>query len=486
MVVTRGENMVWRRILFALGMLLALGMVHATVFLNGTIGKCTVMSPGQTKMFVLSVEEPETAQYIVTITSDGLSVYPKEFHLYLEGNETATRWVKVTAPVMVVDQYYTLDVSVYKADTSELVESKQYCFRVYKGILGSQLPDVTFGYKNVRVEKGIVYVTLYVSNMSRSTISAKLDSDYGRVTFDMNPVIVKPYRTVTVKAEIPVDEYLPEYVKFYAVIDDTTKEITVKMPMPEAIQPKVFIDVPERIVISQPLTELLITVTNEGESPITIVMGGKGLPAGVNVTSDEMTVAPGQTVAVKTYITAPRVLKTGTFLSKICVKDTYGAELACKYTVIEINSRSKTAVETTPSAKGLTVTMTVNNGAKPYYGVSVEITAPKGWKFEANPQTFDLGAYESRSIEVTFVPEKNAVDGTAVIRLIAPDGTVIAQKVVELKKSALTGYATAGSSSTLGLIIAAIVIALIIALIVKKGKEVEETSVEFEELTKKE
>jgi len=226
MVVTKGGgNMMWRRVLFALGFLLALGFVHATIFLNGTVGNCTVMSPGSTKMFVLSIEEPETAQYIVTITSDGLSVYPQEMQLYLEANDTATRWVKIIAPKFVVDQYYTLDVSVYRADTSELVESKQYCFRVYKGILGSTMPDVTFGYKDVTVEKGNVYVTLYVTNMSRTTVSAELDSDYGKVSFQMNPIIVKPYRTVETKAVIPIDEYLPEYVKFYAKINGTLQVI---------------------------------------------------------------------------------------------------------------------------------------------------------------------------------------------------------------------------------------------------------------------
>ncbi|NPA86533.1 MAG: hypothetical protein GXO00_00805 [Candidatus Diapherotrites archaeon] len=482
--------MVWKRVLLALGLLLTLGMVNASVFLSGTADECTLLKPGETQMYVLAVEQPVSGTYIVTLTSDGLNVYPSEITLYLEANKTATRWVKITAPTMVVDEYYTLDISVYRADTGELVESKQYCFHVYKGVLASTLPDVVFGYKKVEVTDATVYVTLYISNMSPSTVSATLDSDYGRVTFETNPVVVKPYRTVEVVAEIPVEELLPEYVTFYAIFDGgVEKKVTVRMPVPEALQPQVELEIPERIVVDSPLTTFVAKVTNNGASEITVVLDGRELPLGVDITSDEYTIMPGETVAMKGYVTADRVLRTGTFLSKICVKDVYGAELKCKYTTIELVSKSETVAQETTTTEGYTVTLTVNNGGKTYYGVTVEVIAPAGWKYTATPETFDLGAYEAKTVEVTFVPEDNAVDGTAIIRLVAPDGTVIAQKTVELKKSAITGYATAGTGgSVLGIIIAAIVIALIVALIIKKGREVEETEEveEFAELTKKE
>ena len=100
---------------------------------------------------------------------------------------------------------------------------------------------------------------------------------------------------------------------------------------------------------------------------------------------------------------------------------------------------------------------------------------------------FDLESYETESVKVTFTPTKDAKDGVAVIKLVAADGTVIAQKTVKLSTSALTGYATlGGSSSIIGLVIAEIVIALIVAAVIKKGKKAEEEIEGFEELTKKE
>ncbi len=486
MVVTNGgEKMVRRTALMLLGLVLALGLGHATVFLTGVTGDCTLLKPGATKMYVLSIEESTSGTYMVTITTDGLYVYPKELTLNMEANKTYTKWVKVTAPYNVVDEYYTLQVSVFDSNAN-LVESREYCFHVYKGILETTAPDVVFGYKGTDVSDGKVKVALYVSNLGPSTVTAYLDSDYGLVAFSQNPVIVKGYRTVEVTAEMPVDEHLPEYVTFYAKIGDATKEVTVRMPVPESIQPDVTVTPPEKVIIDSPLTTTYVKVTNNSDAEFTVKIVGKSLPFGVGVYSDEVKVPPKETILVKTYFTANNVLKTGDFLSKICVEDEYGAELSCKYTVIEVLGTGESTASTEVEKNAIVATLTVKNGSKAYYGVKVEVVAPEGWNYETTPQVLDLDSYETEEVKVSFTPTENAKDGVAVIRLVAADGTVIAQKTVNLSTKALTGYATLGSgSSVIGLIIAAIIIALIVAAVVKKGKEAEAEIEEFEELTKK-
>ena len=172
------------------GILLLAGLVHGSVFLTGANNGCTLMKPGETRMLILSVEEPTAGSYMITATSDGLYTYPKEMTLYLEANKTASRWIKVVAPTNVFDEYYTLDLSVYDAN-AQIVESKQYCFHVYKGVLESTAPDVVFGYKGVQLKDGKVYVNLYVSNLGRDTVTATLDSDYANVEFKDNPLIVR-------------------------------------------------------------------------------------------------------------------------------------------------------------------------------------------------------------------------------------------------------------------------------------------------------
>ena len=466
------------------GILLLAGLAHGTVFLTGANNGCTLMKPGETRMLILSVKEPTAGSYMITATSDGLYAYPKELRLYLEANKTASRWIKVVAPTNVFDEYYTLDVSVYDAN-AQIVESKQYCFHVYKGVLESTAPDVVFGYKGVQLKDGKVYVDLYVSNLGRDTVTATLDSDYANVEFKDNPLIVRGYRTVETTAVIPADEHLPDFVRFYATVGGNQKTIVVKMPTDKVIRPDVTIDVPEKIVMTSTMSRDYVRVTNNGSVPISVKIGGKEMPFGVGVTSDVIKVYPKQTVMVPFYIVSDNVLRTGKFLSKICVEDEFGAELDCKYTEIVVPSKKEVEANKVVETNAITVQMSITNGAKKYYGVSVEITAPSGWKYTAEPENFDLDPYETQNVSVSFSPGKNAQDGVAVIKLVAADGTVLAQKVVELKKSALTGYATAGSSSVIGLIVAAIVIALIVAAIVKKGEEVEETDEELKELVKK-
>ena len=288
------------------------------------------------------------------------------------------------------------------------------------------------------------------------------------------------------KAEIPADEYLPEFVTFYAYVGDSEKKVTVRMPVTESSQPRIKLEIPARMTIDSPLETFAARITNEGETPVTVALSGKALPFGVGLYSDKVELEPGEAAIVTVYLTVDKVIRTGTFLSKVCVEDRYGAELVCKHIVLELTSEKKVEAQETATPTSYTVTITVENGAEEYSDVSVEVETPKGWSYEASPTTVDLEPYEVESITVTFTPAEDAVDGTAIVRLVTPDGTVIAQKTVALSKSALTGYATVGASSPLALIIAAIVIALIVALVIKKGKRAVEEEEEFEELTRKE
>lgn len=464
-----------------------LSLALAYINISGVEPECTVLSPGETRLFTLELNVSHEGTYDIIISSDGLYVYPSEMRLYLTDNRISTKWIKITAPENVVNQYYVLEVDIFKASDSSLVESKEYCFRVYKGMLASTYPDVVLGKKRVYIENDEVKIELYIRNMGSTPVTVTLDSTYPETYFDENPVIVGPYRERTVTATIPVVDAIPEYVTFKGIMEGITKQVTVRMPVREILMPNVDIDVPEKIILDTAIKTAEVRVSNNGDAPAILKIKGKAMPFGVAAFSDTFTIYPHETVRVPVYITTKGTLTTGTFLSKLCLYDKYDTQLTCRYITIDVPDKKETKVETKTTEKGITAIIEIKNGAKRYIGAKVEVKVPKGWRYSVSKERFDLSPYEEESIEVIFVPEENAQEGTAVVRVLTSDGTVLAQKTVELSPGVLTGYVLAGTVSPIGMVIAAVILALVVAIIIKKGKKAEQIeAAEFEELTKKE
>lgn len=456
----------------------------SALFLVEASDTCNVLSPGETQIFTLSLKVDADGTYSVVLSSNGLYVYPKEMLLDLQANVTENRLIEVRAPGTVFDAYYTLTIDVYNTANNQLVDSRQYCFRVFSGYTTQPVSDVIFGQKGVSLTNDKVEVTLFVRNESSLVVYAELFSDYGNVQFRENPVTVGPYGEKEVVAEIPITPTLPEYIKFFAKIGNVEKNVVVKLP--SIRKADITLEAPESLVVNNLVERLYVRVNNNSDFDVVVRFRADNLPKGTALLSDDVKVGGGESVQVPLLLRFDNLKRTGVFTPRVCVTDKYGSDLDCTYVIVEIPDRKVVKTEENVNPTAYTVTINIENGAKRQENVKVEVKAPKGWKYVAEPSLLDIAPYETVSVNVSFTPEANAEDGPAIVRLVAPDGTVIAQRTINLSKSALTGYVTASpaASNVVLLILAAIVI-LAIAYLIRKGKQAEEAAMEFEELTKK-
>ncbi len=477
--------MIWIMVL----LLLLATPVNAAISLSVPDG-CTVVKPGTQYMYLLTYTPEADGQRILRLVSNGMSVYPQEIWINALKGETYTYYISVTSPANVVDSYYTLVVEEYDATTSQKISEKQYCFRVYRGVSYEGAPHLVVGYKDISVKGDSIEIMLFVRNLGEYVEVVSFNSDYENVYFNVNPVIVPPFKEVEVSARIPIGTQvtIPRYVKIFATSGDITKEITVQLPVTDVYTSDISLSTPREVIVDTSIVFVPVLITNNSDRDITVYIKGKGLPLGVNVLSDPVRIPPGATVRTEAWITLDTVYDTGTFVSKLCAVDTYGAEIECKNVIITIPEQPESvSVVEQDTGKGKMVTITVEAGTERIYGGKVEVEAPEGWEVKVSPETIYVRPFGREMVTVEFVPSENAQGGTALITIKDSEGEIITTRTVELSPSPGTGFVTASTSSVIGAVILAAVLAVIAVTLLKRKKKEKESGIEeIEELLKKE
>ena len=455
-------------------------------------GDCTLLKPGESKVYILTYTPTGSGDRILQITSDGLAVSPSEITVKnAQEGAKYLYYVRVTAPGNVVDSFYTLKVTEYDALTNDVLSAKEYCFRVYRGISYEGAPQVVVGYESVYTTNDAVVVEVFVKNLGSYTETVYLNSDYANMYFERNPVVVYPYKTARVKAYIPIEEVaaLPDYVKLFATVGDVTKEVVVQMP--RALINRVELDVraPREIVVNTAISYVPVLVANNSDVPVKVMVVGKEMPMGVSLRSDVYKVLPGSQVRIEAIMKTGRVFDVGAFVSKICVTDEFGTELECKSVVITIpEEKEKVSVVEEEAGDEKVVTVTVEAGTDYVPRAKVEVEAPEGWSVEVFPETFDLEPYTREVVTVKFKAVDGASEGIATIRITDEEGNVIAQRTITLRSPGLTGFFLGGASSLAALVLVAAIILAVAAYVNRRRKtgKAEGDEEEIKELLSKE
>ncbi len=474
------KRIIWALVGVVFVLAAAVGMAKISV-VSGEYAHCETVYPGDKIVKTLRLEVDQSGWYHLSV-STSLMVYPEEKDIYLEADEPYYMPVTIQTPI-VDDAYYTV-VFTLTDENGAFVDETTYCVhvtRAARGVTGTE-GDFEFAAGEVCHEDGYIVIPLYIRNLGRTPLVVELDADYYGTKFTRTSLTVYPGREETVYAKISAKETVPSKVTFYAFYNGGRKETTVYIGE-EDVEPEILMEVPSTIVIAKDIVFVPVKITNTGPSTIEGKIVGVSMPYGVSVLSDDVKLGPKEIATTTLIVNAKNVLLTGEYVAKICFETHTGERVACKHVIVELPSIERKSVEVEARATEQVVVFEIENGPKEYRGVHVEAKLPKGWMAQVEPSEFDLGPNETQRIVVTLKPTDEAVDGTARIVVKAADGTVIATKTLNLKKSALTGYAVAGVSPA-WLIVIVVILAVLYALFTRGGGKTEYEELKAEVMKK--
>jgi len=236
---------------------------------------------------------------------------------------------------------------------------------------------------------------------------------------------------------------------------------------------------PTEVTIKQGTTFVPVRITNYGTTVVKVTPKLVDAPFGIGSYADEETIYPEQTKVVTMIVTAKDVLSAGDKVAQLCLVDDAGVRRECKHVLIHVPAAKASEANVNVVAGQYEVDLQLQNGATSYDVAYVDVQMPKGWTAKIYPgDTLSIKPYQLVDVKVLFKPGADAEDGIATIYLKSADGTVLAQKTVDLSKSKLTGYSVLGGNTAAWIVVGIVVLALLLALFSKGGKE----SSEFDEL----
>ncbi len=474
----------WISVLLSLGVLLVLAGTGFSKMSMGVPASCELISPGSKVMKNIVVDFSDIPNYVsgyykLVLVSDVVNVNPSSFYVYTQSrNDRVIKTIVMEASPFVWSDRGVIRAELYYPDGT-LAETQEWCIRVERT---GGTEDVVVYHGTPYTEEGWIVIPLYVSNGTSDPVSVLLDSDYTDVQFESNPVVVRGGKTSMVRVMLPADG-APSAIKVYARIEGSgvTKELVVRLPK---YRVDVELSVNDRILVDSDIVFLPVTLTNTGDVPLEVTLDLKGEPLGLVIRSERVYLEPGESRLVTAILEAKRLLDSGRDVAQLCVKEISGAELACKNVVIEVPDVKRVEENVEITAEGYTVVFTIENGSRDYSALRLVVKTPEGWEYETDRKVFDLEPFASETVSVTFIPTENAKDGMAVVKVVAEDGTVVAQKVFDLRRSGITGFAGLGGS-LVAILIGLIIVAVILALVLRKREKTPTMNEEIKELLKK-
>jgi len=375
----------------------------------------------------------------------------------------------IRAPFDVVDDYFSVTFTLYDAD-NQYVDDTTMCIHVSRyGEAAASVTDFAFGAKEYHEEGGYVVIPLYVKNTGSVDTTVEFLADYSDVRFTKTAVFVRAGGEAEVLAKVPGTDDLPSSITFYAYGNGVRKEVKVRFTSDTAEQ-VVDVQMPDEITLNQGITYVPLKMTNYGGTRIVVTPKLKDAPFGINSYAEPVALYPKQTATVNLIVKARDVLQTGQRVAKLCLLDDAQVSTFCKYLVLNIPAPETEDSKVTVTDGEKVVSITINNGAKDYDNVSVDVDAPRGWLVRVEPSdVLNRPAYEALDLNVYFMPSSGAEDGLATVSVRAPDGTILAKRTVDLSKSELTGFGVLGDVSPAWAIVGLIVLAVLFALFSKGG-----------------
>ncbi len=439
---------------------------------------CETVYPGSTITRAIHVSADQAGWYTIVATS-ALTVGPQHTQVYLKDGESKDVIFTIQVPSNVDDQYYTVTWTLYDQNDNYVDDTTQ-CFHVTKYTAGAEGAgtDYIFGAKEYYEEDGYLVIPLYVTNTGRTDVTVDFVSNFQDVVFTKNAVLVRPGRTVEILAKIHTSEQLPSTITFYAYGNGIRKETQVHFTS-NTFSDRLDVQFPTEVTIKQGTTFVPVRITNYGTTVVKVTPKLVDAPFGIGSYADEETIYPEQTKVVTMIVTAKDVLSAGDKVAQLCLVDDAGVRRECKHVLIHVPAAKTAEANVNVVAGQYEVDLQLQNGATSYDVAYVDIQMPKGWTAKIYPSdTLSIKPYQLVDVKVFFKPGADAEDGIATIYLKSADGTVLAQKTVDLSKSKLTGYSVLGGNTAAWIVVGIVVLALLLALFSKGGKE----SSEFDEL----
>ena len=446
---------------------------------------CVSVYPGDSITRAVRVDVDYSGWYEIYVTSD-IDVRPGSWVGYISESEPKYVYFTIRAPVDVIDDYFSVTFTLYDFD-GQYVDDTTMCVHVSRyGEAAASVTDFAFGAEEYYEEDGYIVIPLYVKNTGSVDMTVEFLADYTDVRFTKTSVFVRAGDEEKVLAKVPSTDDLPSSITFYAYGNGVRKEVKVRLTS-DTVEKAVELQVPDEITLNEGVTYVPVKITNYGDTKIEVTPKLKDAPFGVRSFAESVTLYPKQTATVNMIVRARDVLQTGKRVARVCLLDDAQVPLVCKYVVLDIPApKAKDANITVVDGEKL-VEIVINNGAKEYDNVVVDVEAPKGWLVRVEPSDIlDIPAYETVEVKVYFAPSGDAESGLATVVVRAPDGTVLAKKTVNLDKSELTGFAVLGSFSPVWAIVGIIILALLFALFSKGGTSGDENIEKLKaEITKK-
>ncbi len=440
---------------------------------------CQAVYPGSTITRTIHVDVNQSGWYTIAATS-AVTVGPQHEQVYLRAGEGKDVIFTIQFPSNVDDQYYTVTWTLYDAN-GNYVDDTTECFHVtkYQATAEGAGTDFLFGAKAYYEDSGYIVVPLYVTNTGRTDVTVDFVSDFQDVIFTKNAVLVRPGRTVEILAKIPAADQIPSTITFYAYGNGIRRETVVHFPG-TVFSDRIDVQFPPEIAIKNGTTFVPVKITNMGTTAVTLTPKLVDAPFGIASYADSVTLYPRQTKTITMIVTAQGVLSSGQKVAKLCLLDDAGVRRVCKYILIDLPGAHTSESNVSVANGQYEVDLKLQNGATAYDVAYVDVQMPKGWTVQIYPSdTLSIKPYQLVDIKAIFKPGKDAQDGLATVYLKSADGTVLAQKTIQLSKSKLTGYAVLGGSTAAWVVVGIVVLALLLALFSKGNSG---GSSEFDEL----
>lgn len=457
-----------RNILLVLVIICSFYVESATAKISvATPTDCISIYSGDRITRTVRIEVNESGWYSVYAIGD-IDVRPDSRKVYVEKGKPRDVYFTIRAPIDVVDDYFSVTFALYDED-DEYLSDTTICVHVSRyGEAAASVTDFSFGAQEYYERGGYIEVPLYVRNTGSADVTVEFQADYSDVRFTKTSVFVRVGDEEVILAKIPSTDSLPSTITFYAYGNNIRKETKLRFTSDTAEQ-MVDLLVPNDIVLEGDVTRVPVKITNYGSTRVVVTPVIKDGPFGIQSFAETAILYPKQTKIINMLIKSGDVLRTGQRVSELCLLDDAQIAIHCTYVVLIVPSPDAEASRDVVNGEKM-VEITINNGAKDYEGVEVNVEAPKGWLARVEPaDVFNISAYETANVKVYFLPGDNAEDGLATITVTAPDGTTLAKETVDLNKSELTGLAVLGNVSPIWAVVGLLILALLFFFLNRGG-----------------